>query len=167
MKDVLLITTGGTIDKHYKAGAGTKDMHIGPSVTPRIIREARMDTMVRFFHMPVMRKDSLGMVDKDRQKIAEACLRPPYQHILITHGTDTMVETAEAIAMHPEMHDKTIVLVGTSKPAIIEPSRATFSIGFALACCLEKSHGVYIAMNGLHPWSACKKNPITGVFEPV
>ena len=94
------------------------------------------------------------------------CWSVPHTRILITHGTDTMDKTAAAIAA--KRIRKTVVLTGAGQPAAMKGSDAQFNIGFALSSALLASAGVYIAMNArLYIWNKCKKNPTTGVFEPV
>ncbi len=106
------------------------------------------------------------MNDTDRAKIAEMCKGVPYDRILITHGTDTMINTARSIAAL--QIKKTIVITGAGQPAIMRGSDAQFNAGFALNAALLAPEGVYIAMNArLYQWDKCKKNASTGIFDPI
>ncbi|MGH6664324.1 MAG: asparaginase domain-containing protein, partial [Pseudolabrys sp.] len=165
MTSFLILTTGGTFDKEYRRGAGVRSLSLA-------VESAVIDT---FGHvvvprdwqvMPLLAKDSLDMTDADRRKILEACESAACPAIVITHGTDTMVETAAFIAK--KNVPKTIVLTGAAQPARMKDSDADFNLGFAAAAALFKPPGVYVAMNGeAFAWNKCRKNPATGVFEAV
>ncbi len=136
-----IFTTGGTIDKVYFDALS--EYQIGPTALPDLLAENNVFVPHRVTQ--VMRKDSLDMDDADRTKIAQAVAASDAAQILVTHGTDTMVETAlvlKAIA------DKTIVLTGAMQPATLRASDAAFNVGFALAAVQCLAPGVYIAMNG-------------------
>lgn len=170
MAHVHLLTTGGTIDKTYGSGTGVRGLHIGPPVAPDILRAQHMSFMgtpLDFAHEELARKDSLDLTDDDRTAIARACDQASATYILITHGTDTMVETVRTISTVCMYRRRTIVLTGALLPACVIGSDATFNLGFALAACLAMPHGVYIAMNGIHVWNKCQKNSKTGIFEPI
>jgi L-asparaginase len=165
MASLLIITTGGTFDKEYARGAGVRSLSFGPQT-------AVIDTFGRVVVPPdwqvtrLLAKDSLDMTDEDRVKIAEACVASPCSSIVITHGTDTMVETAAVIAIKKLV--KTIVLTGAAQPARMRDSDADFNLGFAAASALCKPPGVYVAMNGsVFDWNQTRKNPETGVFEAI
>lgn len=138
---ILILTTGGTIDKIYFDA--TSDYEVGESVIPALLRESGVSLECRL--VSLMRKDSLELTDDDRSKIRTACAEAEECHIVITHGTDTMTRTAEALM---EINGKTIVLTGSLAPARFRETDAVFNIGFALAAAQSKSSGVYIAMNG-------------------
>lgn len=163
---VLLITTGGTIDKVYATGKAVRDLHIGPSVAPDILRRMGFS---QFVHLELCRKDSLDMTDHDRSMVAYACDSANTPCIIITHGTDTMIDTAKAIKdlMGSRVTHRIlrVVLTGASQPACMQRSDAEFNLGLALATCLVGHVGIHIAMNGVHQSNACRKNPQTGVFE--
>lgn len=170
MAHLHLITVGGTIDKTYGSGLGVRDLHIGPPVAPSILRAQHtsfMGTPLDFAHKELARKDSLDLTDDDRVAIALACDQASATHILITHGTDTMVETARAISVTSTYRRRTIVLTGALLPACVIGSDANFNLGFALAACFTLPQGIYVAMHGLHKWDRCKKNSKTGLFEPT
>jgi len=111
----------------------------------------------------ILKKDSLDIVDKDRVRIVSKVQNEPCEHILITHGTDTMVDTATALRY---ITDKTIVLVGAMQPARFRDSDAVFNIGFALAAARALPPAIYIAMNGnIFNADQVRKNRSAGKFE--
>lgn len=136
-----IFTTGGTIDKIYFDAQS--EFQIGEPQIARLLGEAKVN--FEYQVTSLLKKDSLDMSDDDRAQIREAVLNCTAQHILITHGTDTMVKTAQAIG---ELTDKTVVLVGAIQAARIIASDAVYNIGFATAACQLLPCGVYIAMNG-------------------
>jgi L-asparaginase len=138
---IKIYTTGGTIDKVY---FDTKsEFEVGEPQIVEILKEAGVT--VEYDVETLFRKDSLDMTDDDRALLAERVRVTPCQHILITHGTDTMVQTARALQGNV---DKTVVLVGSLTPARFKTSDAAFNIGFALAAAQALAPGVYVAMNG-------------------
>lgn len=139
--DILILTTGGTIDKLYFDALS--EYQIGDSVVGRLLQTARVTK--RFRVVELMRKDSLELTDADRATICAAVVAAPERQIVITHGTDTMTETAHALA---GIGDKTIVLVGALAPARFAESDATFNLGMAFAAAQVAAPGVWIAMNG-------------------
>lgn len=168
MAHLHLITVGGTIDKTYGSGTGIRDLHIGPPVAPSILRAQHMSFMgtpLDFAHEELARKDSLDLTDDDRVAIARACERASATYILITHGTDTMIETARTICALDAHQRRTIVITGALLPACVVGSDANFNIGFALAACFTVPHGIYIAMHGLHKWDKCKKTARRGCLS--
>ncbi|QTD55027.1 asparaginase domain-containing protein [Parasphingorhabdus cellanae] len=136
-----IFTTGGTIDKIYFDALS--EYHIGPTPLPDILAENNVYVPHRVTQL--MRKDSLELTDDDRQAIHDAVAASDADKILVTHGTDTMVQTAMVLA---DITDKTIVLTGAMQPATLRNSDAEFNVGFALAATQTLPHGVYIAMNG-------------------
>lgn len=138
---VLILTTGGTIDKLYFDALS--EYQIGDSVVERLLRTARVALPFRV--QELLRKDSLELTDDDRALIAQAVADAPEDRIVITHGTDTMTETAKVLAGKT---DKTIVLVGALAPARFTDSDATFNLGMAFATAQVAGPGVWIAMNG-------------------
>ncbi|MCC2979274.1 MULTISPECIES: asparaginase domain-containing protein [unclassified Sphingomonas] len=139
--DVLVLTTGGTIDKLYFDALST--YQIGESVVDRVLKTARVTLSYRIAE--VMRKDSLELTDDDRALIARTVADAPEQRIIITHGTDTMAQTAQALG---STAGKTIVLVGALSPARFAESDATFNLGMAFATAQVAASGIWIAMNG-------------------
>jgi L-asparaginase len=160
MQHLTVITTGGTIDKVYFDAKS--DYQVGAPQIGDIL--AQLGVAFEFDVVPVLRKDSLEMTDADRQAIRAAIERQAHQHILITHGTDTMVETARALAGLP---GKTIVLTGALNPARFQGSDAVFNIGCAGGAVQTLSDGVWIAMNG-RIWDPehVRKNRTANRFEP-
>ena len=138
---ILILTTGGTIDKLYFDALS--EYQIGDSVVERLLRTARVALPFRV--QEVLRKDSLELTEADRATIADAVAAAPEDRIVITHGTDTMTDTARALAGRTE---KTIVLVGALAPARFAESDATFNLGMAFATAQVAGTGVWIAMNG-------------------
>jgi L-asparaginase len=159
MDRILLITTGGTIDKIYFDA--TSDYEVGESIIPALLRGARVT--VGFRVVPLMRKDSLELTDEDRAHIRRTCEEAEEACIVITHGTDTMTLTAEALL---GIEGKCIVLTGSLAPARFHETDALFNIGFALGTVQAKGSGVYLAMNGrIFEAGKVVKNLTTKQFE--
>ena len=139
---ILILTTGGTIDKNYFDALS--EYQIVDSGIPALLKEARVALPYRL--VEVMRKDSLELTDADRTLIAAAAREAPEMRIVITHGTDTMTETAKLLtALVP---DKTIVLTGALSPARFAETDAPFNLGMAFATAQVAAPGVWIAMSG-------------------
>lgn len=136
-----IFTTGGTIDKVYFDALS--EYQIGPTALPDILTENNVHVPHRVTQL--MRKDSLELSDEDRQAIRDAVAASEADKILVTHGTDTMVQTG---CLLKDIVGKTIVLTGSMQPATLRHSDAAFNVGFALAATQTLSHGVYVAMNG-------------------
>jgi L-asparaginase len=157
---IAILVTGGTFDKQYNELAGTltfKETHV-----PEMLRlgRCRVDVAVR----QLMMIDSLEMTDADRRSIAGTCLAAAESRIVITHGTDTMVDTARTLA--GTMEGKTIVLTGAMVPYAFGSSDGLFNLGSALSFAQILPAGVYIAMNGrAFRWDEVRKNRETGIFE--
>jgi L-asparaginase len=161
---IQVFITGGTFDKEYNYITGQlyfKDSNV-PSMLERVRCSAEYNVKT------LMMVDSLDMTEADREIIAHSCRRCPYDRILITHGTDTMVLTAAYLA-HAGIKDKTIVLTGAMVPyAFGTSSDGFFNLGSALAFLQTLPAGIYVAMNGRYfPWNAVRKNVKTGYFEEV
>lgn len=156
-----IYTTGGTIDKIYFDQKS--EFQVGEPQILELLREANIT--FEFEVESLMRKDSLDMGDADRVLIAERIRNDPNERILLTHGTDTMVETARALV---GIEGKTIVLVGSMQPARLRYSDAVFNIGYAVATAQMKPPGIYVAMNGqvFDPLHA-RKNVACHRFEAV
>ena len=148
---LLIITTGGTIDKIYFDDKS--DYQVGEPQISQILHA--MDVAFEFEVAALMRKDSLHITDADRQLIRSAIAASDVSHVLITHGTDTMVETAVELR---DLPGKTIVLTGALNPARFRDSDAIFNIGCAVGAVQALPPGVYIAMNGKvwDPEHVCK-----------
>jgi L-asparaginase len=158
---LLIITTGGTIDKIYFDDKS--DYQIGEPQISQILHA--MHVAFEFEVSSLMRKDSLHMEDKDRQLILDVVSASEVRHILITHGTDSMVATATVLQNVP---DKTIVLTGALNPARFRDSDAIFNIGCAVGAVQTLPPGVYITMNG-KVWDPAhvRKNRFENRFEPM
>lgn len=145
MKDsdspVLVVTTGGTIDKVYFDAKS--DYEVGDSVVEELLNEAHV--RYPWEMLPLLKKDSLDLTDDDRRMIHDAIAEQPHKRIIITHGTDTMTETAGALK---DLAGRTIVLTGALSPARFAHSDATFNVGMAFAAIQVLGPGVYIVMNG-------------------
>ncbi|AXU18317.1 asparaginase [Novosphingobium sp. THN1] len=138
---ILVLTTGGTIDKAYFDALS--EYQIVESGIPALIAEARVALPFRV--MELMRKDSLELTDADRALIAAAVREAPERQVVITHGTDTMTETAKALS---NIEGKTIVLTGALSPARFAETDAHFNLGMAFATAQVAAPGVWIAMSG-------------------
>jgi L-asparaginase len=142
LMQICLITVGGTIDKVYFDRLS--DYQVGAPGVERILRE--LSPGFEFRIESLMRKDSLDMTDEDRRRVLEAVLRAPESHIVITHGTDTMIETARLLL---RAADRRIVLTGAMQPANFRNSDAVFNVGMAIGVVQAlESPGVWIAMSG-------------------
>ena len=161
MNQLCIVTTGGTIDKIYFDDKS--DFQVGEPQIGRILEE--LGVAFRFTVIPIIRKDSLHITQADRELIRQAIAAQPASHVLITHGTDTMVETAKVLST---LTDKTIVLTGALNPARFRGSDAEFNIGCAVGAVQCLPPGVYIAMNG-RIWDPLKvrKNVDANRFEAV
>lgn len=157
-----VFTTGGTIDKVYFDAASTYE--VGDPQITEILRNAGVafDWTVE----TLLRKDSLDLTEEDRVRIAKAVHDCPGTRILVTHGTDTMAETARVVQDHAPLGTKTVVFVGSLAPARFKSTDAEFNIGFAVAAVQTLPPGVYIAMNGrVFPAGAVRKNREANRFE--
>jgi len=155
-----IITTGGTFDKQYDEIRG--ELTFRRSHLPRILKAARCAMPVTVERS--MAIDSLLMEESHRKKIANACTKRPENRIIVTHGTDTMVQTAHVVA--ERKLDKVIVFTGAMVPFALEYSDAVFNLGCAVTAVQLLAPGVYICMNGkVFPFDQVKKNREIGVFE--
>ncbi len=159
---IRVLITGGTFDKEYDELAGAlffKNTHVQEMLR---LGRCRLDVAVS----TVMMVDSLEMTDADRETILAICRQAPEGRIVITHGTDTMVETGRLLAAGRT--DKTIVLTGAMVPYAFGSSDGMFNLGSALSFVQILQPGVYIAMNGLClPVEHARKNRALGVFEEI
>lgn len=138
---VLVVTTGGTIDKVYFDAKS--DYEVGESVVAELLQQAHVH--LPFDIKPLMRKDSLELDETDRAQIKQTIVDSAHRWVVVTHGTDTMTDTAKVLADIP---DKTIVLTGSLAPGRFAQSDATFNVGMAFAAVQTLPPGVYIVMNG-------------------
>lgn len=157
---IRIIITGGTFDKIYDEVKGSltfRDTHL-----PEILKFTRCTVPIELELNQLI--DSLEMHTANRIQIKDACTRAPERHIVVTHGTDTMVETAEVLG--DAALDKTIVLTGAMVPYAVTNSDAVFNLGCAITAAQLMKPGVYLAMNGrVFSWNNVRKNKAMGVFE--
>lgn len=159
---IRIFITGGTFDKEYNEITGKlyfKDTHMREILD---LGRSKLDVSIR----TLMMIDSLDMTDSDRNLILENCISTKGDQIIITHGTDTMTDTAKLLATGNL--EKTIVLTGAMIPFKFGTSDGLFNLGNALGFVQSLPHGVYIAMNGrCFDYDKVKKNKETGVFEAL
>ncbi len=141
MDSLCIVTTGGTIDKIYFDDKS--DFQVGEPQIGRILED--LGVAFRYNVIPIIRKDSLHITDSDRELVRATIAAQPCRHVLVTHGTDSMVETGRVLA---DVADKTIVMTGALNPARFRGSDAEFNIGTAVGAVQCLPPGVYIAMNG-------------------
>lgn len=157
---IRVIITGGTFDKRYDELKGV--LTFKDSSLPEILRQARVTEPVELEINQLI--DSLEMGDEGRKSILDACARAPEEKIVITHGTDRMVETARLLGSAALA--KTVVLTGAMVPYSVAGSDALFNLGCAFGAVGLLSPGVYVVMNGrAFPWDRVRKNFDKGVFE--
>ena len=156
-----ILVTGGTFDKQYDELTGRlffRETHV-PEMLER--GRCRLDVAVE----TVMMVDSLDLDDRGRSAIVERCRASAESSIVVTHGTDTMVDTARALAS-ANLAGKTIVLTGAMVPYAFGSSDGLFNLGSALSFAQVLPPGVYVAMNGQYfPWDGVRKNRESGIFE--
>jgi L-asparaginase len=171
---IRIFVTGGTFDKQYDELRGA--LAFGDTHLPEMLRlgRCRVDVDVR----TLMMIDSLDMTDADRRSIVDACRDAAESRILVTHGTDTMVDTARALGTvfgdggltgsHLTSVPKCIVLTGAMVPYAFGSSDGLFNLGSALSFVQVLPPGVYVAMNGrCFNWDKVRKNRDTGFFEAI
>jgi L-asparaginase len=159
---IRILVTGGTFDKEYNERTGQlffRDTNVAEMLN---LGRCRLDVSIR----TIMMVDSLEMTDADRDLIVQNCLQSEEARIIITHGTDTMTETAAAVA--GIVTGKTVVLTGAMIPYAFGSSDGLFNLGSALSFVQVLPNGVYIAMNGkCFPWDRVRKNRERGEFEEI
>jgi L-asparaginase len=158
---IRILVTGGTFDKEYDELSGKlffRDTHVEEMLR---LGRARLDLAVE----TVMMIDSLEMDDSGRQAVVARCRAAGERALVVTHGTDTMVETARALAA-AALEGKTVVLTGAMVPYAFGSSDGLFNLGSALSFVQILPPGIYVAMNGRHfAWNQVRKNRETGTFE--
>jgi L-asparaginase len=159
---IRVLVTGGTFDKEYDELAGTlafEETHVEQMLDRG---RCRLDVHVEV----LMMKDSLDLTDGDRARIVAAARDCDERQVVITHGTDTMVETARALGT--AIRDKTVVLTGAMVPYAFGSSDGLFNLGSAVSFVQALAPGVYVAMNGrCFPWNDVRKDRERGVFERI
>jgi L-asparaginase len=161
---IRILVTGGTFDKEYDELTGAlffRNTHL-----PEMLRLGRSKLDIAMQTVCMM--DSLEMGPDQRARILDACLASPERQILVTHGTDTMVETAAVLAQGLGTAGKTVVLTGAMVPFAFGSSDGLFNLGSALSFVQALPAGVYVAMNGrCFPWDNVRKNKAEGIFEEI
>jgi len=159
---IRILITGGTIDKEYDPLTG--ELTFAKPHLSNMLDQVRCK--VRVVSEEVMLKDSLQMRSEDREEILKKCIDCLENKIIVTHGTDTMVETARVLGKN--VKGKTIVLVGAMIPYAFGASDALFNLGCAFAAVQALQQGVYVTMNGkIFPWDNVRKNKESGEFEKL
>lgn len=157
---ILFIQTGGTIDKDYPRVIKGYAFEIEEPAVKRILE--KINPNFTFQILPLLQKDSLDITEKDRQLMYKTCLKNSAKKIVITHGTDTMIQTAKVLS---RIKNKTIILTGAMRPERFANSDAMFNLGSAVGSLDVLAEGVYITMNGrVYPWNKVKRNTKTGQF---
>ena len=157
---ILFIQTGGTIDKDYPKTTKGYAFEIDEPAIKRILEKIKPN--FNYEIIPLMRKDSLDITSNDRQVMLQSCTEADTDKIIITHGTDTMIESAKFLS---SIKNKSIVLTGAVKPERFKDSDAEFNLGVAIGAVNELNSGVYIAMNGrIVPADKIQRDELTGKF---
>ena len=157
---IVFIQTGGTIDKDYPRTQKGYAFEIREPAVERILQKAHPNFDYKI--IPLLRKDSQDITEQDRQRIRETCESVDADKIVITHGTDTMLETAQKL---DGIKSKVIIFTGATRPEKFVDSDASFNVGTAIGAIDALSGGVYVAMNGrVYPWSKVKRDQKTGQF---
>lgn len=159
---ILIIVTGGTFDKEYNELTG--ELFFKQTHLPEMLRLGRNLVETRIVTLDMI--DSLYMTDDYRKALATQCAEAKEDNIIITHGTDTMAETA--VYLDKALNDKTVVLTGAMIPYKFGSSDGLFNLGSAMAFVQTLPKGVYVAMNGsCFPAGRVRKNKATGLFEKI
>ncbi len=159
---IKVLITGGTIDKMYNTATG--ELTFTQTHIVEMLNRSR--SMLETLSEVLFLKDSLEMTENDRALILSKCLASKETAILITHGTDTIVETAKLLGEN--IQNKTIVLFGAMVPYSVNQSDALFNLGFALSSVQSQPPGIYVAMNGkVFDFDQVQKNTALGIFESL
>ena len=157
---IVFIQTGGSIDKDYPRTQKGYAFEIGESAVKRIMQ--KVQPSFDFKIVSLLRKDSLDVTEGDREEIREACQTADADKIIITHGTDTMIETAKRLI---SIENKVVILTGAMRPEKFSDSDASFNVGTAVGAINVLGSGVYIAMNGrIYTWNRVERDRKTGRF---
>jgi L-asparaginase len=164
-KDLRIITTGGTFDKLYDEIKG--ELTFRQSQLPRILQQTRCTLQIELEGPLAI--DSLYMNDEQRHEVAQRCLVSEERKIIVIHGTDTMVRTAETVVKTLGDHDRhTVVFTGAMIPYSLENSDAIFNLGCSFSAVQLLPPGVYICMCGkVFSWNNVRKNKEAGIFEEL
>jgi len=157
---IVFIQTGGSIDKDYPRLTKGYAFEIRSPAIKRILKN--VDANLEFEILSVLKKDSLDITDKDREKIFNVCKKVKTDKIIITHGTDTMIKTAKKLS---SIKNKTIILTGSMRPEKFYNSDAPFNIGVSVGAINVLKKGIYVSMNGrIYPWNKVKRDLKSGMF---
>jgi L-asparaginase len=160
---ILFIQTGGTIDKDYPRKTKGYAFEISEPAVRQILE--RINPSFVYDVISLLRKDSMDLTVKDKKKIFEECVKADTDKIIITHGTDTMIETAKFLT---EVDKKTIIITGAFKPEKFTNSDADFNVGAAVGAINVLGYGVFIAMNGVvYRHDKVKRDKATGRFVSI
>lgn len=160
---ITFIRTGGTIDKDYPRPTKGYAFEISEPAVKRILK--KLNPSFDYEILSVLKKDSFDITEEDREVIYKTCKKQKNNRIIITHGTDTMVETAMKLS---DIKNKVIILTGSMKPERFSDSDAPINVGVALGAINILKDGIYIAMHGrVFKWNRVKRNPGTGQFIEV
>ena len=163
IEQIRLLITGGTIDKSYSPVDG--QLSFSRTHVLAMLKQARV-ALPEEQVQTLLLKDSLDLTEADREIICRAAIDARETKLIVTHGTDTMVQTAQCLAA--KQLAKSIVLVGAMVPYTFSNSDGLFNLGLAFGAVQLLPTGVYIAMNGrIFPWNTVRKNSAEGVFEVV
>lgn len=160
---ILFIQTGGTIDKDYPRATSGYAFEISIPAVQRIFE--KLNLSIDYEILPLLQKDSLDLNDIDRNKILTVCKHSKFDKIIITHGTDTMIETAKVLSV---IKNKVIVITGAKLPQRFTESDASFNVGMAVGVVSSIKEGVYIVMKGrVFPYNAVKRDIKSGKFIDI
>ncbi|KZY70486.1 asparaginase [Oleiphilus sp. HI0071] len=159
MMKIALVTTGGTIDKDYFDALS--DYKVVESIVPMLLE--RIGSGLTIERKEVCRKDSLELTEQDRDELKRTIIGLEADKVLVTHGTDTMVDSALSLG---QITDKTIVFTGAMRPARFMDTDALFNVGVAIGALQSKESGVFVAMSGqVFSPDSVKKNRDAQLFE--
>ncbi|MFC2167693.1 asparaginase domain-containing protein [Acidobacteriota bacterium] len=157
---ITFIQTGGTIDKDYPKNTKGYAFEIQEPAVERILKRLHPEFLYEI--IPLLQKDSLDLTEEDRHKMYDTCVQSEGDKIIITHGTDTLIETARFLS---PIKNKLIVLTGSLRPERFSDSNAPINLGVALGAVNALETGVFIAMSGrVFSWNDVIRNPETGQF---
>ncbi|XP_076066639.1 putative L-asparaginase periplasmic [Oratosquilla oratoria] len=170
MNEILVLQTGGTIDKDYPKAKGGYGFEIGNPASKRVLMKLKPARSILTKFETVCRKDSQDLTEEDRNRLLDTILNSPQKKIVVTHGTDSLVETAQFLARSlletaPGL-EKAIILIGAMTPERFKDSDADFNLGVAIGAVQVMKSGVWVAMNGLLlPWDRADRDDV-GQFVP-
>ena len=157
---IIFIQTGGTIDKDYPKPTEGYAFEITEPAVERMLK--KLNPVFQYEIIPLLQKDSQDLAEEDRKRIYDTCVQSLEDKIIITHGTDTLIETARYLS---SIKNKLIVLTGALRPEKFSDSDAPINLGVAIGAVQALTFGIFIAMNGrIFSWNEVIRNPETGQF---